>query len=177
MKKFTYILLPLLFSGLLFATSASAELKVGFVSATLLLDKAPQAEVARKKLEREFAKRKKKLLQDQKKIKKSEDKLRRDAAIMSEAQRRNAAREIRNSTREIRRAMDELREDQTIRSNDEMVKFQKLIAEAIQAVGKTEKYDLIMYEDVVAYAHDKINITNKVLQYLKNHGKKSSGKK
>lgn len=176
MKKFTYSLLPVLFAGLLFATDVSAELKVGFVSATLLLDKAPQAEAARKKLEREFAKRKKKLLQDQKKIKKSEDKLARDAAIMSEAQRRNAEREIRNSTRELRRAMEELREDQTIRSNDEMVKFQKLINQAIQAVGKAEKYDLIMYEGV-AYAHDKINITDKVLQYMKNHGKKSSGKK
>ncbi len=58
-----------LFLALLFITNVSfAELKIGFVNIPLVLEKAPQAEKAKKRLEQEFSPRDKQLVAQQKEI-------------------------------------------------------------------------------------------------------------
>ncbi len=64
-----------LFLGLLLAANVSyADLKIGFVNIPAVLEKAPQAEKAKKRLEQEFSPRDKQLVAQQKEIQALEEK-------------------------------------------------------------------------------------------------------
>ncbi len=77
-----------LFLGLLLTANVSfADLKIGFVNIPAVLEKAPQAEKAKKRLEQEFSPRDKQLVAQQKEIQSIEEKMTRDASVMSEKER------------------------------------------------------------------------------------------
>ncbi|WP_126455545.1 OmpH family outer membrane protein [Sulfuriflexus mobilis] len=156
--------------GLTPMTGLAQELKIAVVNPNRLLEEAPQAKLALKKLEKEFATRDNKLLTEQKAIKKDEEKLARDGAIMSEAERRKIERDLISKKRELRRALDELREDRTFRSNEERGKLLRYVNDAITTVGKQEKYDLILYEGI-AFANPAIDLTGMILERLKKEAK------
>lgn len=156
-RSFYCLLLGLLVS----ANMQAAELKIGFVNVARLLEKAPQAERAKKELEREFSPRDKKLVAEQKEIKQMEERLAKDAAIMSESERDRLDKEILGRKREAKRAQDEFREDFNLRRNEELTQLQKEIFEAIQSLAKEDRYDLLLTDGVV-YASDTIDVTSKV---------------
>lgn len=146
--------------------AASAELKIGVVNAIKILEGAPQAEAARKQLEKEFASRDRDLVARQKTIKEMEDRLAREGATMSEADARKLERDIVSKRRDLKRDQDEFREDVNLRRNEEFGKIQKEIVQSIQDVAKSEGYDLILGEGVI-YASEKTDITNAVLERLR----------
>ena len=139
----------------------AADLKIGFVNVARLLEKAPQAERAKKELEREFSPRDKKLVAEQKEIKSMEERLSKDAAIMSESERDKLDKDILSRKREAKRTQDEFREDFNLRRNEELTQLQKEIFEAIQTLAKDEGFDLLLTDGVV-YANDTIDVTSKV---------------
>ncbi len=145
---------------------ASAEFKIGVVNAIKILEGAPQAEAARKQLEKEFASRDRDLVARQKTIKEMEDRLAREGATMSEAEARKLERDIVSKRRDLKRDQDEFREDVNLRRNEEFGKIQKEIVQSIQDVAKSEGYDLILGEGVI-YASEKTDITNAVLERLR----------
>jgi outer membrane protein len=144
---------------------AAAELKIGFVNVAKLLEKAPQAEKAKKELEREFAPRDKKLVAEQKEIKQLEEKLTKDAAIMSDEEKQKIDKDILNRKREAKRQQDEFREDFNLRRNEELGQLQKAIFEAIQSLAKEETFDLLLTEGVV-FASQGVDVTTKVEKKL-----------
>ena len=157
-----FILLFLLFS----ASVTYAEQKIAFVNQAKLLQKAPQAEAARNKLQKEFAKRDKSLVDMQKQIKTSTDKLQKDAAILSSDELNKLKRKITLLRRDLDRDKAAFKEDLSIRQNEELVKLQKSVLKSIQTIAEREKYDLIISEGVI-YASKKIDITDKILEELK----------
>jgi outer membrane protein len=159
---------------LVVADLAAADLKIGFVNAARVLEEAPQAEKARKQLEKEFAPRDKQLLGLQKTIKKLDEKLSRDGAIMSENEQRKLDREIVTNKRELKRSREEFREDLNIRRNEAFEKLSRRIREVITFIAEKEKYDLIVGDSVI-FASKRIDISNKVVQQLKQEMK--TGKK
>lgn len=146
--------------------AGAADLKIGVVNATRLIEDAPQAQLARDRMEKEFAQREKELTDEQKALKRLEDKLARDAAIMSENESRKMERDIVARRRELRRKLDELREDRSFRGNEERAKVYGYVNAAIKAVGKEEGFDLILYEGI-AFANPAIDVTSKILERLK----------
>jgi outer membrane protein len=144
----------------------AADYKIGFVNAVRVLEAAPQADVARKKLEKEFATRDRELVAAQKALKGLEDRMVKDGAIMSETERARLERDIVNKRRELKRDQDEFREDVNFRRNEEFGKIQRDIVEAIREVGKSGKYDLILGEGVVYYSKA-VDITDKIIEHLK----------
>ncbi len=151
----------------------SQELKVGFVNAAGVLEKAPQAETARTDLEKEFAPRDRKLVAEQKNIRQMEEKLSRDGAIMSDSERNKLERDIRSAKRDLKRSRDEFREDLNIRRNEELAKLQKLVVQTIREIARESNFDLVV-TDGVLYASDRINITAQVLEKLKNDAPKKA---
>lgn len=149
-------------------TQAYAEFKVGVVNAAALLEKAPQAESARSKLEKEFAPREKILVEAQKRIRKMEDRLNKDGAVMSESERRRMERDLMSEKREYKRTQEEFREDLNIRRNEELAELQRLIYDVIVSLAKQEKYDVIVGDGVI-FASDRIDITDKVLDRLRSN--------
>jgi outer membrane protein len=155
-----------LFIGLMmFASMSVAELKIGFVNVPKVMEKAPQAAQAKKRLEKEFSPRDKQLVAQQKEIKKLEEKLARDASVMGENERSKVQREIISKKREATRAQQEFSEDFNLRRNEELKKLQKRIYEAILSLAKEENYDLLLTEGVI-HASDAINVTAEVHKKL-----------
>lgn len=152
---------------------AFAQVKVGFVNISKVLDKAPQAETARERIEREFAPRDRELLEQQKEIRALEDKLVKNGAVMSATERQRQESEIRSLKREIRRLQDEFREDLNLRRSQELSKLQRKVTEVIQELAKAENYDLVVTDGVI-YAGERVDITDKVIGQLTAEFKKSN---
>jgi len=142
-----------------------AETKIGFVNMVELMEKSPQAEAARKGLEKEFSDRDKKLTTVRDQVLKLEETMKNDGPIMSDAKRAELEKKILNNKREYNRQQDELREDFNIRRNEELGKLQKKVHEIIIIVAKAESYDLVVTQPVL-YASDRINLTARVLQEM-----------
>ncbi|MDD5319423.1 MAG: OmpH family outer membrane protein [Methylococcales bacterium] len=155
-----------LFLGLLFVTNVSfADLKIGFVNIPAVLEKAPQAEKAKKRLEQKFSPRDKQLVAQQKEIQGMEEKLTRDASVMSDSQKTNLEKDILNKKRDAKRAQQEFSEDFNASRNEELGKLQRRIVEAVRAIAKDQDYDLLLTDGVI-YANDQIDITAQVQQKL-----------
>ncbi len=168
MKIQTLSKLLIIFSIVLMlpATAMAESYKIGVVNAVKVLESAPQAADAKKRLEKEFASRDKKLVAAQKAVKQKEDKLAKDGAIMSEAELKKLQKTVLAARRELKRDQDEFRDDLNFRRNEEFGKIQRQIVQAIQKIAKDGKYDLIVGEGVI-FASKKVDITNQVIEQLK----------
>lgn len=167
-RAFCYKLFGVLFvfAFLLPANVVSAQnIKIGYVNAVKVIEKAPQGEAALKKLESEFAPRDKRLVSMQKEIKQLEDDIEKNALVMTDTDRREKERGILIMKRNLRRATQEFREDYNLRRNEELAVLQKIVKKAIVEIAKQEKYDLIVHEGTI-YASSTIDITDKVLEKL-----------
>jgi outer membrane protein len=160
------VAVQLLLAASLFSQGAFAETKIGFVDTVKLMEAAPQAKSAQSKIESEFSPREKELVSLQREIKEQEDKLSRDGTVMSESERTKLERDILAKRRDLKRAQEEFRDDLNIRRNEVLAKLQKEMYEAVVALAKDEKYDLIFSQGVV-YSSDKVDITEDVLKRLK----------
>ncbi len=145
--------------------SHAAELKVGYVQVDKILKEAPQTAESGKKLEREFSPRSLELDKMKKQIATIESELDQESLALSEVDRRNKQRKASNLKIEFQRKQRELREDINIRKNEELSVLQDRINNAVKTVSESEGYDLVMYGGV-AYASNKIDITDKVLKLL-----------
>jgi outer membrane protein len=164
--------------GLFGTASATAQdIKIGVVNAAKVLEEAPQMETARKALEKEFAPRDQELVELQKSVRNLEEKLNRDGDIMSDVERRNMERDIRSRTRELKRMQDEFNEDLNLKRNEAFDRIRRKVLEVVNAIGKKEKFDLIV-NDGVLYASERIDITSAVITQLKNEASaKATSKK
>jgi len=163
-KHYFYLMMALFLSAM--SPQVAAELKIGFVNAIKVMDKAPQVEKANKRLEQEFAPRQRRLLRDSKRLKKLEERRVKNAAIMSEPELRKLTLKIRDQQRDLKRKQEEFRDDYNFRRNEELNKIQKIISEVIQNLAKLERYDLILSDGVV-WAGKRIDMTDKVLRSLR----------
>jgi outer membrane protein len=147
----------------------AADYKIGVVNAPRVLEAAPQAEAARKKLEKEFATRDRDLVAAQKELKGLEDRFTKDGAIMSESERSRLERDIINKRRELKRETTEFQEDVNFRRNEEMAKIQNQIADAIVDLSKEQGFDIVLGTGVV-FASEKVDVTDAVIERLKKSG-------
>lgn len=166
MSKVLSCLLALAGAAVAAGTAHAADYKIGVVQAVRVLEAAPQAEAAKKKLETEFANRDKELVNAQKELKTLEDRMAKDGAIMSETERARLERDIVNQRRELKRDSDEFREDVNFRRNEEFGRIQREIVEAIQQIAQEQKYDLVLGEGVI-FASKAVDITDAVIERLK----------
>jgi len=153
--------------ALLCSSSAiAADMKIGAVDPAKVLEQAPQAEVARALLEKEFAERDRELVELQQKYRTLEETLARDGLMMSPEQRDGKERELRNMQRDVRRTQEAFRDDLNIRRNEEFGKLQREIYEAIIRMAERDGYDLILSEGVI-YASDKVDLSDQLIEQLK----------
>ena len=145
--------------------SVYAELKVGFVQVDKILQQAPQTIESNKKLEKEFSSRTDKLKADVKALKEREASFSKDVLTMKDSERGTKEKSLSQLRVDVQRIERELREDINIRRNEELGGLQEQINKAVTAVSKAEGFDLVLYNGV-AYASEKIDITDKILKSL-----------
>ena len=155
----------LLAFGSLTATMVSAqEFKIGFVNTDRIFREANTAKSAQVKLEQEFAKREKELVDLGNTIKAASEKFEREAPTLSETQRNLRQKQLIDQDRDFQRKRREFQEDLNTRKNEEQQVVIERANRAVKQVAEAEKYDVIFQEAV--YINPKHDITDKVIRSL-----------
>ena len=130
----------LLASSLAIATIPllAEDFRVGFINTDRIFREASTAKQAQTKLEQEFSKREKELVDMGNNLKNASEKLERDAPTLSEAQRNQRQRTLADQDRDFQRKRREFQEDLNARKNEE-VKQSKHKASGLEIAKKHTK--------------------------------------
>ena len=140
------------------------ESKIGYVNTDRIFREANTAKAAQVKLEQEFAKREKELVDMGNTLKTASDKLEREAPTLAEAQRSSRQKTLVDQDREFQRKRREFQEDLNARKNEELQQVLERANKVVKQVAETEKYDVVLQEAV--YVNPKLDITDKVIKAL-----------
>lgn len=160
------IMLSMVLALAAIATTAQAEIKAAYINSARILQEAPQAKSATEALKKEFAQREQALRTLKAEIDKMAADLKKDGAIMSADQRSKMEAEILEKRRKFQFDAQSLQEDVNLRRNQEVQKLRSAITGVIQNYAKKKGYDFI-FTDGVAFASDKVNVTDDILKELK----------
>jgi outer membrane protein len=167
MKSFSRHLPLMALLGALAATAAPAqaqEFKAGFVNTDRIFKEANSAKAAQAKLEQEFSRREKDLVDMSNELKTASDKFERDAPTMSESQRTAMQRQLSDQDRDFQRKRREFQEDLSARKQEELNQVLERANRVVKQVAESEKYDVILQEAV--YINPKNDITDKVIKAM-----------
>jgi outer membrane protein len=148
-----------------------AEVKVGVVDFTRLLEGAPQFKVMQDQLGNEFKPRFQQLENQALAFRTRQEKLQKDAATMTDDQRVKAEKELRETARDLERKKAEIEEDANQRRQEEMQKLQKLLFDEVRNYAKGQNFDIVIAQGVI-YATPTVDITSAVLTALLSHSAK-----
>jgi Outer membrane protein len=162
-------LLVLLGSIAVAAPVQAQEFKAGFVNTDRIFREATTAKAAQSKLEQEFAKREKDLVDQGSALKTASEKFEREAPTMAESQRTARQRQLVEQDRDFQRKRREFQEDLSTRKNEELGQVLERANKVVKQVAEAEKYDVILQEAV--YINPKHDITDKVIKALNGAGK------
>ena len=163
--------LALLLSALAVASPAlqAQEFKAGFVNTDRIFREATTAKAAQAKLEQEFSRREKELIESGNALKSATEKFEREAPTMAESQRTTRQRQLVDQDREFQRKRREFQEDLNSRKNEELQMVLERANRVVKQVAEAEKYDVILQEAV--YINPKHDITDRVIKALNAAGK------
>ena len=166
MKSFSrHLSVALLLGAVAIAAPAQAqEFKAGFVNTDRIFREATTAKAAQAKLEQEFSRREKELVDLGNTLKTASDKFEREAPTMAESQRTARQRQLVDQDRDFQRKRREFQEDLSARKNEELSQVLERANKVVKQVAEAEKYDVILQEAV--YINPKHDITDKVIKAL-----------
>lgn len=160
----TRYLVPFVIGLLATTVVASAESRIGFVNSQRVMNEAPQAAKAKKRIEKDFEKRDQELQKLAKQLKEMQESLEKNGVTMTEPERRTKEREFGDLNLDLQRKQRAFREDLSQRQNEEMAAIFDRVNKVIKQIADAEKYDIILQEAV--YASPRIDITDKVIKAL-----------
>ena len=153
------------------ANALAATPKIGFVSVEKILTEAPQVEAVNQSMLERFGGRKTELQEMEKEIKGMQENYKRNELVMTEDKLTELKNSIITKIQEFKQKEALLQQEVTTVRNQELAVLQQSVSSIINELAKDEKYDLILSEGVV-YAADKMDITDKVLERMKEAFKK-----
>ncbi len=163
--KLSIRLLLVAFGLVTVAFSAMAqEFRIGFVNTDRIFREANAAKTAQAKLEAEFAKREKELIEIGNTLKTASEKFEREAPTLAESQRNTRQKQLVEQDRDFQRKRREFQEDLNARKNEELQAVLERANRLVKQVAEAEKYDIVLQEAV--YINPKHDITDKVLKAL-----------
>lgn len=160
-------LLSVLVAGLMasFMPAVNAqEIKIGYVNRERVLRDAVPAKAAQAKLEAEFGRREKELVDLQARIKAAADKLEKEGPTLAESERARRQRDLVEQDRDFQRRRREFQEDANQRKNEELAGLVERAQKVIKQIADQEKYDLIIEEAI--HFSPRVDITDKVIKAL-----------
>lgn len=137
---------------------------MGFVNTDRIFKEASTAKAAQAKLEQEFSKREKELVDLGASLKSLVDKFERESPTLSESQKNARQKQLLEQDRDFQRKRREFQEDLNQRRNEETAGIVERANKVIKGIFEGEKYDLIL-QDVV-FAGPRVDITDKVIKAL-----------
>lgn len=155
-------------TAILFTSAAvishANDFRIGVVDTERILRESAPAVQAEKKIEKEFELRDLEMKKISKQAKEIQTYFDKEGMALMDAEHRSKERELANLNVNLQRMQREFREDLNLRKNEELALVLARANKAIKAIAESEKFDLVLQEAV--YRNPKIDITEKVLQYL-----------
>ncbi len=145
-------------------SSMAQEFRIGFVNTDRIFREANAAKAAQAKLETEFAKREKELIDIGSTLKTASEKFEREAPTLAEGARNTRQKQLVEQDRDFQRKRREFQEDLNARKNEELQAVLERANRLVKQVAEAEKYDVVLQEAV--YINPKHDITDKVLKAL-----------
>jgi outer membrane protein len=164
-RRLALILLAAILGAWTVPTLAQDGTRIGYVDMKRLFDNAPQLVAAREALDQEFRPRDEALMADDARLERMRQRLVEAEDLDAEA-RFEMEREIRNLSRSIDRRREDLSEELRFRTNARKQEIEATIDLAVQQVAEERGFDLIL-NSPVAYASPAIDITDQILQWLR----------
>jgi len=164
MTFFTRQFTSALLLGLAAFCAQAEEIRIGFINTDRIFKESTTAKQAQAKLEQEFSKREKDLVDAEKSFKTAVEKFEREAPTLSESQRLSRQKQLGEQDRDFQRKRREFQEELNARKNEEFQQVLERANRVIKQVAETEKYDLVLQEAV--YINPKHDITDKVLKVI-----------
>lgn len=157
--------LALVLGSLVVAAPVQAqEFKAGFVNTDRIFREAGTAKAAQGRLEQEFSRRDKEIIDQGNVLKTATEKFEREAPTMAESQRIARQRQLVDQDRDLQRKRREFQEDLNARKNEELAQVLERANKVVKQVAEAEKYDVIL--DQAVYINPKHDITDKVIKAL-----------
>lgn len=153
----------------MFSSAHAQEFRMGFVNTDRIFKEASTAKAAQAKLEQEFSKREKELVDLGASLKTLVDKFEREAPTLSESQKNSRQKQLLEQDRDFQRKRREFQEDLNSRKNEELQQVLERANKVVKQVAEAEKYDMVIQEAV--YISPKHDITDKVIKALNNNAK------
>ena len=151
-------------ASLLSFNAQAQDIKLGFVNTERIFREAATAKQAQAKLEQEFSRREKELVENGNALKLASERFEREAPTLAESQRTARQKQLIDQDREFQRKRREFQEDLNARKNEEQQIVVERANRAVKQVAESERYDVIFQEAV--YIHPKHDITDKVIRAL-----------
>ena len=146
------------------AGAMAQDSKIGYINTQRITTESVIAKAAQAKLEQEFSRREKELMDLGNTLKTNSEKLEREAPTLSETQRVARQRQLSEQDREFQRKRREFQEDLNARKNEEFQLVLERANRVVRQVAESEKYDLVLQEAV--YINPKHDITEKVIKAI-----------
>lgn len=164
MKSLTSHISLAVLLGAMAVSAQAQEFKAGFVNTDRIFREATAAKAAQTKLEQEFSKREKDLVDKGNALKTASEKFEREAPTMAESQRISRQRQLVDQDRDFQTKRREFQEDLNSRKNEELAAVLDRANKVVKQVAESDKYDVILQEAV--YINPKYDITDKVIKAL-----------
>ena len=164
MKSLTSHISLAVLLGAMAVSAHAQEFKAGFVNTDRIFREATAAKAAQTKLEQEFSKREKDLVDKGNALKTASEKFEREAPTKAESQRISRQRQLVDQDRDFQTKRREFQEDLNSRKNEELAAVLDRANKVVKQVAESDKYDVILQEAV--YINPKYDITDKVIKAL-----------
>ena len=151
----------------------AADLKIGVVDMSSLLQKSPQAQSASQEMAKKFDSRKKDLVSEQDKIKNLQDTLSKNGAVMSASQLQDSQAQLDELQRDFSRKQSDYMDDVNMERNAALSRLQQQVLKAVQEFAQAQKYNLIV-GDGVFYKDNTVDVTDQVLAQMQKDYKAES---
>jgi len=144
--------------------ACGGEFRIGIVDMERIQRESAPAIQAGQKIIKEFEQRDLEIKKITKKVREIQLYFDKEGMAVMDAEHRSKERELANLNVTLQRMQREFREDLNLRQSEELALVYARFNKAIKAVAESENFDLVLQEAV--YKNPKIDITDKVLQYL-----------
>ena len=157
----------IVFALLVFSTTLHAEsLKIGYINIDYLVSSSPQFIEANQIVIKEFKPQEEQLLLLSQTIQLLADDFNKNSKSLTQSERKTEIQKIANLERQLKQQARTLKEQLKLKNEQELGKIQAVINKVIKEVAETQKFDLILYQEV-AFASKKVNITPIIKQKLR----------
>ncbi len=150
------------------AAPAGTNLKIGVIDVQQILQKSPQIATINAQLTKDFKPRQDKIVAAQKDLQAQADKLNKNANVMGDADRNKLQDQIIAEKANVQGMAISFQRDLSQAQSKAMQDFMNQLTQVVNGVAKKSNYDLILQRAGVPYANNSLDITNEVLDALKN---------